>query len=132
MALCLKRSACLCYSLLYREVYKANGRSYRSCYIKRCFFNYLREADSSSFASMTRPLSALQQPELRELIRELRQALGLTQEKFAAHLGVTFPTVNRWENRRATPSPLAMEKLEAIVKQVKRSGTDLLAKYLEQ
>lgn len=60
------------------------------------------------------------QPEIGDRIRQLRQALGLTQEKFAAKLGVTFPTVNRWENKRANPSPLAMEKIEAIAKQLSR------------
>jgi putative transcriptional regulator len=79
---------------------------------------------------MTHPNPAsLQQPELGDLIRDLRQALGLTQEKFAAQVGVSFPTVNRWENKRATPSPLAMEKIAAMVKQVRKSGTDLVEKY---
>jgi transcriptional regulator with XRE-family HTH domain len=61
------------------------------------------------------------QPEIGELIKSLRRELGLTQEKFAAKLGVTFPTVNRWENKRATPSPLAMEKIGAIAKRLGRS-----------
>lgn len=69
------------------------------------------------------------QPEIGDLIRALRQELGLTQEKFAAKLGVTFPTVNRWENKHATPSPLALEKIEAMVKQVRKSGTDLISKH---
>ena len=60
------------------------------------------------------------QPEIGDRIRQLRQELGLTQEKFAAKLGVTFPTVNRWENKRAKPSPLAMEKIEAIANQLSR------------
>lgn len=49
------------------------------------------------------------------LVRELRQNLGLTQEKLAAKLGVTFPTINRWENNRAKPSPLAMAKIQAVL-----------------
>ncbi|MFH1625564.1 MAG: helix-turn-helix transcriptional regulator, partial [Pseudomonadota bacterium] len=31
-----------------------------------------------------------------------------------AKLGVTFPTINRWENGRARPSPLAMQKIEEL------------------
>lgn len=58
------------------------------------------------------------QPEIGNLIRSLREELGLTQEKFAAKIGVTFPTVNRWENKRATPSPLALEKIELLAKQL--------------
>jgi transcriptional regulator with XRE-family HTH domain len=38
------------------------------------------------------------------LVRELRERMGLTQEKLATKLGVTFPTVNRWERGRAKPS----------------------------
>ena len=59
-----------------------------------------------------------EQPEIGDLIRSLRHELGLTQEKFAAKLGVTFPTVNRWENKRATPSPLALEKITALAKRL--------------
>ena len=42
-----------------------------------------------------------------EMVKELRVRLGLTQEQFAAKVGVTFSTVNRWENNRGKPSPLA-------------------------
>ncbi len=59
------------------------------------------------------------QPEIGDLIRALRQELGLTQEKFAAKLGVTFPTVNRWENKHATPSPLALQKIQALTRKTK-------------
>jgi putative transcriptional regulator len=52
------------------------------------------------------------------LIREVRGRLGLTQEKFAARLGVTLPTINRWENGRTKPSPLAMEKLQQLISSI--------------
>lgn len=68
------------------------------------------------------------QADIPQLIRELRQRTGLTQEKFAAKLGVTFPTINRWENGRAKPSPLAMEKIEALLRSMGDRGSDLLAK----
>lgn len=61
------------------------------------------------------------QPEIGKLIRELRQEMGLTQEKFAAKLGVTFPTINRWENGRSHPSPLAMEKVISLLNQTSNS-----------
>ncbi len=63
------------------------------------------------------------------LILELRQRLNLTQEQFAARLGVTFPTVNRWENRRAKPSRLALQSLRGLLEQMGESGQDLLSKY---
>lgn len=56
-----------------------------------------------------------EQPRIGQIVRALRQARGLTQEQFAQKLGVTFPTVNRWENSKATPSPLAMQKLNRMV-----------------
>ena len=57
-----------------------------------------------------------EQMEIAELIREMRRRLGLSQEKFAHQLGVTCLTVNRWENGRAKPSPLAMEKIEGMLR----------------
>ena len=37
-------------------------------------------------------------------IRELREHLHLTQEVFASILGVSFATVNRWENGKTEPT----------------------------
>ncbi|HHE73973.1 MAG TPA: XRE family transcriptional regulator [Desulfobacteraceae bacterium] len=70
------------------------------------------------------------QTDIPRLVRELRDRTGLTQEKFAARLGVTFPTINRWENGRARPSPLAMEKIEALLRSMGARGSDLLAELL--
>jgi putative transcriptional regulator len=66
------------------------------------------------------------QPEIGRLVRYLRQEMKLTQEKFATKLGVTFPTLNRWENGRATPSPLAMEKIKRLLHQTGDRGQSLL------
>lgn len=63
------------------------------------------------------------------LVRDLRGRLGLTQEKFAAKLGVTFPSINRWENDRSTPSPLAMKRLEELVRELGDEASDLLRRY---
>ena len=71
----------------------------------------------------------INQPEVGELIRELRISTGLTQEKFAAKLGVTLLTINRWENGRSQPSPLAMEKIELLLVQMGDRGESLLLKY---
>jgi DNA-binding transcriptional regulator YiaG len=49
--------------------------------------------------------------DLAMIIRDLRAKLGLTQEQFAAKVGVTFSTVNRWESGRSRPSPLAHRRL---------------------
>lgn len=68
-------------------------------------------------------------PDIAQLIRVLRERLGLTQEKFAARLGVTFPTINRWENSRARPSPLALKQIEEVLAGLGDKGQDLHAKY---
>ena len=75
-----------------------------------------------------KPLAS-EQPEVGDFICELRNLLGLTQEKFAAQLGVTCLTVNRWKNGRSKPSPLAMKKVEEILQQMGHKGTDLQQKY---
>lgn len=68
----------------------------------------------------------MSQPEIGELIRELRLLTGMTQEQFAASLGVTYSTVNRWENRHAQPSPLAMEKIASQLQRLGDREKDLL------
>lgn len=52
--------------------------------------------------------------EILNNIRKIRLEMGLTQEQFAAKLGVSFPTVNRWENQKSKPSPLALQKLKKL------------------
>ncbi|MBN1364950.1 MAG: helix-turn-helix transcriptional regulator [Syntrophaceae bacterium] len=71
------------------------------------------------------------QADIPRLVREIRARTGLTQEKFAAKLGVTFPTINRWENDRAKPSPLAMQRIEELLRSMGDNGADLLKRYLE-
>ena len=71
------------------------------------------------------------QADIPRLVRELRERTGLTQEKFAAKLGVTFPTINRWENGRARPSPLAAQRIEELLRSMGDNSADLLKRYLE-
>ena len=70
-----------------------------------------------------------EQSDMARLVRELRDLTGLTQEKFAARLGVTFPTINRWENDRAKPSPLALEKIEGLLRSLGDKGEALHRQY---
>jgi len=49
-----------------------------------------------------------------DLLKTIREAMGLTQEQFAAEFGVTVATVNRWENGRTIPQPLAMKNLKEL------------------
>ncbi len=45
------------------------------------------------------------------LVRKLRQRLDLTQEQFAQKVGVTYSTVNRWENGKRLPLPFLVKRL---------------------
>ena len=46
--------------------------------------------------------------------KALRKILGISQDKFAAMLGVSPYTVRRWESGKVNPSPLAVEKLAIL------------------
>lgn len=72
------------------------------------------------------------QNNIPRLVRELRGRTGLTQEKFAAKLGVTFPTINRWENGRAKPSPLALKQIEDLLRNMGKKGADLLDAFFKE
>lgn len=57
-------------------------------------------------------------PPSAQFLRSVRKHLRLSQEKFAARLGITFPTINRWENGRAKPSPLGWEQVRKLVEEI--------------
>lgn len=58
--------------------------------------------------------------QIAQHVRELRLEMGFTQKQFAAKLGVSFPTVNRWENKKTKPSPLAIQKLQKLLLSLKK------------
>jgi transcriptional regulator with XRE-family HTH domain len=47
-------------------------------------------------------------------IKVVRQKLGLTQMRLAELMGVSFASVNRWENGQSRPSSLAWRKIERV------------------
>lgn len=55
-----------------------------------------------------------------ERIRRLRMELNMTQESFAHEIGVTFATVNRWENGRTTPNKVAQKVLRLMEKKLRK------------
>lgn len=67
--------------------------------------------------------------DLGGIIKALRYRQGLTQERFAAQLDVTFATVNRWENGRSMPSRLARKQILYQIKSLGSEGDDLLKKF---
>jgi DNA-binding transcriptional regulator YiaG len=48
---------------------------------------------------------------MQKLIKNIREYLNISQAEFAEKLGVTFATVNRWENGRSVPTKLAQNIL---------------------
>ena len=49
-----------------------------------------------------------------ERIKRLRVEIGLTQQELADRLGVSFATVNRWENQQTKPSRLYWRQLQQL------------------
>ncbi|MBW4600793.1 MAG: helix-turn-helix domain-containing protein [Calothrix sp. FI2-JRJ7] len=72
----------------------------------------------------TQKNSAINQPEFGYFLRELRIKVGLTQEQFAAALGVTYTTVNRWENGRSKPSPMAQRLIQKMQQEIETVETN--------
>ncbi len=70
---------------------------------------------------MAKKIVTFGHPEIRHLIRDLRHLTGLSQEQFAATLGVAFSTINRWENGHIQPSPLALKQIKAMLHELKHS-----------
>ena len=57
-----------------------------------------------------------------DTIEALRERTGQTQEMFAAELGVTVVTVNRWIKGHAVPSRLARKMLNELASNLDREG----------
>ena len=53
--------------------------------------------------------------EITELVKAIRRTRGLTQEQLAREVGVTFSTVNAWENGRHRPIPALLAVLRRLI-----------------
>ncbi|WP_255199602.1 helix-turn-helix domain-containing protein [Marinobacter lutaoensis] len=68
-------------------------------------------------------MAMIRQPEnFPETVKEVRRQLALSQEELAHALGVSFATVNRWENGKTVPSKLAQRQFEAFCERMKEDG----------
>jgi len=47
------------------------------------------------------------------IIKIIRKTMDISQETLARELNVSYATLNRWENNKAKPSRLAMDKLKS-------------------
>lgn len=54
--------------------------------------------------------------EFSEQIKYVRLKLHMSQTEFGQLLGVSFTTVNRWENRKTTPNYRALRTFEQLCK----------------
>lgn len=55
--------------------------------------------------------------EFKDRCLQVRLRLNLSQEMFAQKLGVSFATVNRWENGKSIPRKLTMYRFEKFCKE---------------
>jgi DNA-binding transcriptional regulator YiaG len=60
--------------------------------------------------------------DLPALVKEVRRQLSLSQEGLARELGVSFATVNRWENSHVKPSKLARAQFDAFCSTMIKQG----------
>jgi len=56
------------------------------------------------------------------MVKDVRQQLGLSQEELAHELGVSFATINRWENAKTVPFKLARTQFKAFCERMKEQG----------
>lgn len=61
-------------------------------------------------------------PDYPVLVKEVRRQLAISQEDLARELGVSYATVNRWENEQAKPSRLARAQLDAFCVRMTEQG----------
>jgi DNA-binding transcriptional regulator YiaG len=55
-----------------------------------------------------------------EVIRAIREALGVSQEAFARRVGVAYNTVNRWEKGKSLPkSTPIIDKILELAKEAR-------------
>lgn len=84
------------------------------------------EFDLTSFVSTDTLVVTTKEADYMNEIKVLRGKLGLNQEGFAKRLGVSRPSVQRWETGKMRPSPLALARineLKAIKQPVKGTKT---------
>jgi putative transcriptional regulator len=68
----------------------------------------------------------IKQYDFAMFIKEARVQLALSQEDLAREIGVSYATVNRWENGRFMPSKMALRQIEAYFHRIIEMGRLLL------
>jgi len=65
------------------------------------------------------------------LVKEVRRQLEISQEELAHELGVSFATINRWENGKTTPFKLARGQFDAFCKRMSAANKLDLTEWIE-
>jgi DNA-binding transcriptional regulator YiaG len=84
--------------------------------------SYMKDAEASTMRTLI-----TEDAPVGQVVKQLRCRLRLSQERFAAVVGVSFPTVNRWEKGHATPSPLALQRISELAVALNEKGSDIVS-----
>jgi len=69
---------------------------------------------------------------MKIIIKQIRNHLNMSQTEFADWLGVSFATVNRWENGHAVPNKLAQTKLYEVCSEKKIPVYEMILDKIKQ
>ena len=69
---------------------------------------------------------------MKELVLEIRNRLNVSQEDLAKMIGISYATVNRWENGHSQPNKAAQLRLYDICKERNVDLEDIIQKKIEK
>ncbi len=69
---------------------------------------------------------------MKELVLEIRNRLNVSQEDLARMIGISYATVNRWENGHSSPNRAAQLRLYDICKERNVDLEDIIRKKIEK
>lgn len=69
---------------------------------------------------------------IQPVAKDIREVLGLTQEKLASCLKISLPTIRRWETGRSHPDALALHSLQEFLRSAGPRGRALLARHFPE
>lgn len=104
-------------------------KHYNRCYIA---LNSITRHHLLSFKQPIMPILTTEpKQDYSSQIRELRTSLGLTQQSLAQRLGVSFATINRWENGQTKPSAFYWKQLRVLAQAIAEQSAEYVARPQE-
>jgi DNA-binding transcriptional regulator YiaG len=73
-------------------------------------------------AMMDSKMKIMHEADIAGLVKAIRERLKLTQEQFAQKVGVTYSTVNHWENGKRMPQPFLVRRLLELEEETAKGG----------